>query len=152
MECLFKIPLPRQEEITRAVCELLTGFGWKILGSHHPGASGGIRLSSRQKGPQKRPRAIIPDIIAVRKHQVLIVESATRFTLADVTKLRRVVETDDYLDDIQQVAGLGSDTCPEIVPGIAFVPSGNEPDLEGIVVFHYINGKIHVANGINLLR
>lgn len=143
--------LPRQEEITKAVCKKLKELGWKIIGTHHPGASGGIRLSAKRGVKHKNLRAVIPDIIAVKGNRVLLVESTSRFTPTDVSKLKKIAETSGYLDDMRRVAGLGPDTSPDVVLGLAFSPLGREPPLRGMVIFHYVDGAIYIATGEKLL-
>ncbi len=150
MESWSDVSLPREEDITEAVADYLRDR-WHVLGTHHPGASGGIRLQPNPSGAGAELPAVIPDVVAARALALLLVESKPRFSPADVRKLRAVVLSGAYAIDAVRVAGLSPHAVPRLIPAIAYCPQGGEPHPEGFVVFHYLDNRIQVESGAELL-
>jgi hypothetical protein len=141
---------PREENITDAVADHLRPE-WRILGVHHPGASGGVRLRPEAGWRLGDLQDIIPDVLATRGSLVLLVESKPRYSPEDQQKLRSVVSSGAYVEHARTLAGLPAAVIPVLIPALAFCPRGPEPSPEGFVVFHYSQGKVVVACGSELL-
>lgn len=143
----------RQEDITKALCDFLETLGYHILASHHPGASGGLKINLCH-GKQSK-QYIVPDIVAIYGDKCIVAEVDIRYNKHSVHKLQCFMASDTArLDLLQVLSGLGY-KIQTIVPGIAYIPPratrSNLPTPPNFVVFHFINGKITVYVGKEML-
>lgn len=89
----------KQEAITTQVASWLKQRGWNIVSRDCPQSGGGLRL--RPSGTRHKNRGtIIPDILACRGSDVLVVEVNTRCTRKDVRSLEKV-RAESYLQSLQ---------------------------------------------------
>ncbi len=137
-----------EEEITRTLADRLEERGWELSSVHYPGTQGGPRFRRVVPG-QRAPDAIVPDIVALRGTDLLVVESKPAYSVADVRKLARLA-SDAYHDDIRRAARVERVEEANLVTGVAFAGECPEPPPAGLVLFLYEHRGIEVRGDVAL--
>lgn len=96
----------RQETITLSVAKFLSESGWCVKSVDYPQSGCGVALRPRRCKDKNRGK-VVPDVIAVRGHLVLFVESNTRCTPKDIENLARV-KSEEYLHSLQEAVEIES--------------------------------------------
>lgn len=77
-----------EEQVTEAVEEHLTAAGWTMFAVDYPTSGSGLRLHPDDRDPgTKHAGSVVPDIVAYRDQQLIVVESKPYFDRADAKKL-----------------------------------------------------------------
>ncbi len=140
-----------EEEITRALADWLEERGWEVCSVHYPGTHGGLRFRRVAPG-QRALDAIVPDIVALRRRHLLIVESKPAYWAADVEKLGRLASDAAYEADICRAARVERAEEANLVMAVAFAGESPEPPPPGFVLFVYQRGGIEVRGDVPLPR
>jgi hypothetical protein len=121
-----------EETITDAVAGLLRQCGWEVIATHHPGAQGGFRISVPGG---KGAGDIIPDVVAVRGNEVLVVESKPRFVRADLRKMTALRDDECRCRNLLAQVGLGDYPAAAVRVGLAMAGVGPADIPTDVVVF-----------------
>ncbi|UIP00627.1 hypothetical protein Hbl1158_04500 [Halobaculum sp. CBA1158] len=82
-----------EERVTEAVEAHLTREGWTMFAVDYPTSGSGLRLHPADRADgTKHGGSIVPDVVAYRERDVLVVESKPYFDVDDARKLREVAD------------------------------------------------------------
>lgn len=93
-----------EEQVTKVILDWLEVNGWKIICFDFPQSGTGISLHpNKELRTTKNKGAFIPDIVAIKKENIIFFENKDRFVLDDFIKIQGLKERNDYTTSIEKL-------------------------------------------------
>lgn len=135
-------PIPREYDVTFAVKEWLIEEDWSVLAFNPPGSQGTFTIPNptKEKGYKGQSGSKAPDIVAVKKSKLLLVESKDYFKKSDVKKLRSLAENPErkkilyrIVKNVSEAQEISFDTDSELI--VAKAHGGNVHEVKDVSTF-----------------